>query len=192
MRSLRFSCLVIAALFPDAASAHEAFGNLGPFYAHMLHPVVDPTQGVLLVGMGALLARQSVETVRSAYTVFAMASALTVVILTVLPLTAPAVQVTAATAVLLGIITAIGLQLPRLFVAVLCVLVAIIAALSSDGAPSTSSIQTAAGGALGLALTVLFVWGALDWVGERLHPVAAAVAGSWIAAVGLMVMALPA
>jgi hypothetical protein len=192
VRSLRFPCLVIAALLPDTAFAHEAFGNLGPFYTHMLHPAVDPSQGVLLVGMGALLARQPVETVRSAYAVFALACALAAVILTVLPLTAPGVRLTAATAVLLGIMTAIGLQLPRWFVAVLCVGVAIIAALSFDAAPSTKSIQTAAGGALGLALTVLFVWGALDWAGERLHPVAAAVAGSWIAAVGLMVMALPA
>ncbi|OYW52199.1 MAG: hypothetical protein B7Y80_20390 [Hyphomicrobium sp. 32-62-53] len=193
MTALRFLCVAIAAISPDIAVAHEAFGDLGPFYTHMLHPAVDPAQGLVLVGTGALLARQPIEAVRPAYAIFALAAALGISVLAVLPLTAPAMRMTGATAIVLGVLVTIGLPLPRWFVALICAAMAAMAAVSFEMSGTAFIIvQKAFGGALGLAVTVLFVWGTLDWTAQRVHPIATAVAGSWITAAGLLVLAIPA
>lgn len=98
----------------------------------------------------------------------------------------------AAIAIFAGVLAAVDLQLPRWITAVLCAAVAIVAAMSFDLSGTTITlVQKVIGGALGLAVAVLFVWGTLDWAVKRLHPIAPAVAGSWITAVGLLVLALP-
>ncbi len=51
------------------------------------------------------------------------------------------------------------------------------------------SALAAVGGALGIALFGLLVWGLVDLLQRRVGRVAGAVAGSWIAAVGLMAAA---
>jgi thiamine transport system permease protein len=48
------------------------------------------------------------------------------------------------------------------------------------------------GGALGVALVPLLLWGLLERVGGALGPVVPAVAGAWVAAVGIMMAALAA
>jgi hypothetical protein len=46
------------------------------------------------------------------------------------------------------------------------------------------------GGALGVAVAPLLLWGLMDLATRRLGPVAAAVIGAWVAAVGVMTAAL--
>jgi len=48
----------------------------------------------------------------------------------------------------------------------------------------------AGGGALGMALVPLFAWGVSAMALRRIGPLAASVAGSWIAAFGIIAAAL--
>ena len=69
---------------------------------------------------------------------------------------------------------------------------AIAAGFAIDLPPSARpGLLAALGGAAGIALLALFVWGAVDLATRRVGPVAGAVAGSWIAAIGLMTAVLP-
>ena len=45
------------------ARAHDAFGDLGPFYASLLHPLADPMQAALVIGTAAFLAGRALGTV---------------------------------------------------------------------------------------------------------------------------------
>lgn len=192
MNPRRLFCVGAAVLLPDTASAHEAFGDLGPFYTHMLHPAVDPAQALVLVGAGALLTRQPIATVKLAYAVLVVAGALAVSILVLVPFASPGLWLTATTTILLGLLTISGMLLPRWMVCALCAAVAVLAASALDmTGTGLAVLQKAIGGALGLAVTVLFFWGFLDFAVRRIHPVSAAVVGSWIAAVGLLILVLP-
>ncbi|MEY8838937.1 HupE/UreJ family protein, partial [Cribrihabitans sp. XS_ASV171] len=66
--------MILITMIPQSAVAHDAFGDLGPFYANLLHPVVDPLQAALVIGAAALLARRQVEEVRLALPMFVLAA----------------------------------------------------------------------------------------------------------------------
>lgn len=68
--------LLPATIAPSSALAHDAFGNLGPFYASFLHPLADPLQAALLVGTAAFLVGRPIEVARVALPVFVAAAAL--------------------------------------------------------------------------------------------------------------------
>jgi hypothetical protein len=63
----RKSATLLLAAVPLPLAAHEAFGNLGPFYQVCLHPFADPAKGLVLAAVSVCLARQPVLTVRVAY-----------------------------------------------------------------------------------------------------------------------------
>jgi hydrogenase/urease accessory protein HupE len=69
---------LVACLVPAPALAHDAFGDLGPFYASFLHPLADPLQAALLVGTAAFLAGRPLSVTRAALPVFTGVAALTV------------------------------------------------------------------------------------------------------------------
>ena len=56
--------------------AHDAFGDLGPFYASLLHPLADPLQAALIVGTAAFLAGRPLGLTRLAWPVFVGAASL--------------------------------------------------------------------------------------------------------------------
>lgn len=174
-------------LLPGAAEAHSAFGDLGPFYATLLHPLADPAQGLILAAIAVLLARQPLDSVRRGWLALALAGAVTVVLGAFIPHAAPGIPITALAAVALGLAALTGLTLGRWPIVALAVAAGVAAALAIDLPPGLRAGGLAAlGGALGIALAPLLVWSLVDLLQRRLGPVAGAVAGSWIAAVGLM------
>lgn len=189
----RPAAIAAAALCPGAALAHDAFGDLGPFYGGLLHPLADPAQGLLLVAVAVLLMRQPARQVRLAYPVLVlcgMAAALA-------HLAIPAPLIGPRTLGLmiagLGALALTGIVLPASILAVLAGATALIAGFGGDMAPDPrAAILATFGLSLGLAGFVLLLWCGLDMLQSRLGRVAGAVAASWVAAVGLMVAALPA
>ena len=191
---MRHRCPLVAAtaatLLPGAAAAHEAFGNLGPFYAALLHPLADPAQGLLLAAVAVLLARQPLASVRPAWAALALAGCLAVPLGALSVHAAPDLAVTATAAALLGILALTGLGLGRWLTVAIAVAVAITAGLAIDLPPGLRAGGVAAlGGALGIALAALLVWGLVDFLQRHLGRIAGAVAGSWVAAVGVMAAA---
>jgi hypothetical protein len=177
------------ALLPGAASAHAAFGNLGPFYAGLLHPLADPAQGLILAGVGVLLARQPLATVRPAYVALVLAGGLTVLLGTAVGVR-PGLAPTALAATGLGLAALSGVALGRWPVVALAAAAVVWAGLAID-LPSgfRAGALSALGGSLGIALAGLLVWGLVDELQRRLGRIAGAVAGSWVAAVGVMTAA---
>jgi hypothetical protein len=180
-------------LVPEAALAHDAFGDLGPFFGALLHPLADPAQGLLLAATATLLARQPVAGVRVAYAVL-LAGCLAITLVQALwPMNAPSAQFIGALAAALGLLALWGVALRTGLLAAVAGGAAVLAGLAADGlgGDGRSDLLAALGGMAGTALFVLLLWAALDALQDRLGRVAGAVAASWVAAVGLMVAALP-
>lgn len=85
-----------------------------------------------------------------------------------------------------------GWHVPAAATIAICAAVAAAAGLALDLPPGTrAAVLAAFGGAAGIALLALLVRGGIDLATRRLGPVAGAVAGAWIAAIGIMAAALP-
>ncbi len=178
--------------FPVPAAAHDAFGDLGPFYAAMLHPVVDPVQGLLLVAVALLLARQPLAIVRPAYAALAGSGCVILLVSSLVTFPSPAPQVLLLAAVLAAV-TVLVLPRPAPTAAILfAAALGGLAALSFD--PVTGSrtvLLTTLGGAVSVALLPLLVWGAGEWADRRVSPYATSVLASWVAAIALMTAVVP-
>jgi urease accessory protein len=193
MRRTALLAALIAGGHAEPALAHDAFGDLGPFYANLLHPLADPGQGLLIAAIAVLLAGQPLAAVRPAYAVLALAGAATVVLGALVPLDPPGLRTTGLLAAALGALSLLRLPLRPLAATLLAGAIAVPAGLAVDVPPSPRVPGLPLlGAALGLALAALLVWGFVDLARRRLGPVAGAVAGSWVAAVGILAAALPA
>lgn len=191
MSRLSFVVLVaVAAGLPDLAFAHDAFGDLGPFYGALLHPLADPAQGLILAGIAVVLARQPLASVRWAWLALALAGTVTVLTGAWVPLVGPGPGGVALAGVMLGLLALTGRDLGRWPSIGLAVIAGIVAGLAIDlPAGARAASLGAFGGAVGIALAALLVWGLVDGLQHRFGRVAGAVAASWVAAVGTMAAA---
>jgi hypothetical protein len=188
MRWLCLSC--VAAVVPGPALAHDAFGDLGPFYASLLHPLADPLQAALLIGTAAFLARQPLSVTRRALPVFAGCAALAAGALAAgAPLALSSILL--ALAVLIAGLAAL---LPQAWVPgpATLALTAATGALTglAPGPPESGALQPLLGTVGGIAALALLCWFALETAGRCLTPLVPWVAGSWVAAVGILVAAV--
>jgi hypothetical protein len=187
----RFAVLAIL-LLPSPAAAHDAFGDLGPFYANLLHPLADPRQGLLIAAVAVLLSRHPLSTVRPAYAALALAGTGAALLGAFVSLDPPGLRMTGLIAAALGLLALFGMSLrPMLAILVAAAIAAVAGAAIDLPAELRTAGLAALGASLGIALAALLVWGLVDEAIRRFGPVAGAVAGSWIAAVGVMAAALP-
>lgn len=190
MRRVLAATLALA-LAPGAAMTHDAFGDMGPFYANLLHPLADPAQGLVLAGSAAFLARQPLDTVRPAYAALALGGAAAAVAAMLGATSGLSTRTAALLACLLGAGAMAWFAAPRWLAVALAGAAGLAAGLTlTAGAGLRDAALGLAGGALGVALAPLLVWGLVDLAVRKVGPVAAAVAGSWVAAVGIMTAAL--
>jgi hypothetical protein len=169
------------------ARAHDAFGDLGPFYASLLHPLADPMQAALVIGTAAFLAGRALGTVRLALPVFAATAALAHLLLSwrlgVLP---PPLLVAVAAVAVGGAATLPDRWTRDPAGLVLVAATGVLVGLAPDRPPAQGALQPILGTVLGVAILATIAWAALDAAARRLSPLAPAVAGSWVAAVGLL------
>lgn len=180
------------ALLPRMAAAHDAFGDLGPFYAGLLHPVLTPVQGLLLASVAVLLARQPLGAVRIAYPALVLAGVAGLLLHAARPELAVALRPAALSAVVLAALALWGRALPRTVLVPITMAGAGLAALAGDAASaSRDGIVGGIGAGLGIAAFVLLLWGLADVLQARLGRVAGAVAAAWVIAIGGMASVLP-
>jgi hypothetical protein len=183
----RLSLALLLTVAPGAALAHDAFGDLGPFYASLLHPLADPMQAALVIGTAAFLAGRSLGTVRVALPVFAAAAALSHLVLSWYLGVMPASLLAAAAAVAVGGAATLPDRWTRLPSGLLLVAATgAITGLAPDRPPAEGALQPILGTVLGVGVLATLAWAALDAMARRVSPLAPAVAGSWVAAVGLL------
>jgi urease accessory protein len=176
----------------DPALAHAPIEGLGGFYGGLLHPVLTPTHGLALLGLGLLIGQQPAGKRAVPQMLFAAALAAGLLAL------ALAVGETAAGSVLLagvalsGVLVAAAFRLPF---QVLCPIAAAMGtAIGLDSPPEVISFQEAVVMLIGTGLGAVIALGlvvkgaarmARDWqqIGVR-------VLGSWTAASALLAIAV--
>jgi hypothetical protein len=181
----RLSLFVLLSAAPSPALAHDAFGDLGPFYASLLHPLADPLQAALVIGTAALLARRGAETVRLALPVFMAGAMLGLGVAWRLDLV-PAPLLPPFIAVACGLAATLPARwAPPWLVLPLFAVTGGLAGLA-PGRPDGAALQSLLGGVLGIGIFATLAWAGLDALARRVTPLAPAVAGSWVAAVGIL------
>jgi hypothetical protein len=178
---------------PVPAAAHDAFGDLGPFYQALLHPLADPAQGLLLVAAALVLARQPVAIVRAAYASLAAGGLVALIFAALVPVPAPGQRLLTVIALILAITALLNPRAGTRTASMLAAALGMLAAFSFDPVSGTRTVLLVTlGGAAGIAIVTLFLWGAADWADRRLSPLATSVAAAWVGAIAVMAAVLPA
>jgi len=184
------SVALAVCLLPTSLHAHDAFGDLGPFYANLLHPLADPLQAALLVGTAAFLATRPLPVIRLLLPVFSGAATLGALAsaaglpLTVLPVIA------ALAALLVGLAAVLpDSWMPRPMAFGLVAATGVLSGLAPGTTAESAVIQAFLGTAIGIAVLATLTWFGLETAGRRFTPLVPQVAGSWVAAIGILNMA---
>jgi len=176
-----FSFLVFPA--HNTAWAHDAIDGGGPFVNGILHPAVEPAHLLALLALGLWIGRQDHDALRRSVIGFAVAliAGLLAGPLATLP---PSIPIVAA--VVLGCLAASGWQGPARLVAMLALATAAIIGFDSAADDWVLALGIWAGAMLivlnvvNLAMRIEAAWAS---IGIR-------IAGAWIAAIALMLLAL--
>jgi hypothetical protein len=184
----RPAVLALALSTPAPALAHDTFGDLGPFYGSLLHPLADPMQAALVIGTAAFLAGRSIDTVRVALPVFVAAVVLSHLLLSWrLGVVPPPPLVPAVAAVAVGGAAALPDRWTRASAGLVLVAVAgLLVGVVPDRPPTAVALQTILGTVLGIAVLATLAWTAIAAAAQRVSALAPAVVGSWVAAIGLL------
>lgn len=189
-RKLRFLTIVVFCLLPQVGAAHDAFGDLGPFYASLLHPLADPLQASLLLGIAAFIAQQKLSFSRVAMPLFVSAASLAALtLISASPLVAPPLAVSLIVLVTGGAAMLPEAVKPRFVAFALVVVAGFVTGLAPGSLAETSVLQALLGTVCGIAALVLMAWYALETMARRLSSLAPKIAGSWVAAIGILVAA---
>ena len=183
-----------------AAGPAAAHGNLpggGGFLSGLLHPFVALPQLVLLLSLGLLLGRIERDRRGVGLAMLALGFAGGLSAVTALS-DAPLVPSLAAAAILAlalaaGLLLALDLPPPRAVLAALGLSTGLLIGLDTDVAAAATWIARLApalGVLAGTFLIVLDAAAASAWAQRPPFPIARRVAGSWLAAVALMLLAL--
>lgn len=191
----RLDRLVAVALFALAlgaspAVAHDAFGDLGPFYASLLHPLVDPLQAALLVGTAAFLATRPLALTRRALPIFVGTAALAAGALAAGVSVGSTPILFASAAMLVGLAALLpAASMPHPAALALVAATGTLSGLAPGPLGEGSAVQLFLGTALGIAALATLAWFALEMGARRLTTLVPMVAGSWVAAAGILIVA---
>ena len=176
----------------DPVAVHPALQGVSGFYGGLLHPLLVPSHLIAAVGFGLLIGQQAPHGARAAPVAYiaAVIAGLAVIALAYVPTFAE--ETLLGCAALSGLLTALARPLPQVMVVPLAAATGL--SLALDSPPEAISLSEANRALLGTAvgagiLLVLVSEGALrlkrDWqrIGLR-------IAGSWIAASAILVLAL--
>jgi urease accessory protein len=183
--------LVLASAQP--AAAHTLNSRFGDFYGGVLHPLTALEHALPILALGLLAGQQGERAARWLVLVFPLALLCGAVLAGVTPPFPSARLLNAASFVVLGLLVAAGWRLP------LILLIALGAAFGlSHGyengramAPDTSVHLFVMGvAAAGGLVTALVSAATIDLAPTPWSRVAVRIAGSWIAAIGIMTIGL--
>lgn len=190
---MRLAAAVGAALvvLPSAATAHDAFGDIGPFYNGLLHPLVDPAQALSLTGLAVLMAIHPIGIVRIAVGVF-ITFAVGTLVASQLTALVPQPVLLQTTALATGLTATAGPRIPAIVPIALASVTAVLSIGNTD--QPTSGLREILlfniGTLVGHVFFLLLLWELLEQLVRRLGPLACRVAGSWVAAIAILTLAL--
>ncbi|MEE4187270.1 MAG: HupE/UreJ family protein [Roseobacter sp.] len=180
-------------LIPTTAVAHDAFGDLGPFYESMLHPLADPLQAAVLVGTAAFLAGRPLLVVRRAMPMFILVAGIGSVAVFSGKIIATPPVLAGLAALLVGLAATLPENwTPRPVVHAIAATMGFFVGLAPGTPDEGLTLQTLMGSFFGISVLVTLLWYALEAAARRLTRLAPKVVGTWVAAVGILVIAFSA
>ncbi|MCP5371396.1 MAG: hypothetical protein H6907_06635 [Hyphomicrobiales bacterium] len=204
-RPVPAAVLAAALLAPGAAWAHGAVPGAAGFGVGLLHPLTAPAPVLALVALGLVLGQGRPAGLARAWGAFALGDGLGLVLAWALAADHPPTQIPAQVPLALVALAA-GLAvaprrgpLPGAAVAALAAAAGGLAGLATapdPGGPAVAAWITLAGAFAGANLALFYLAAGTGWLRRRLPRPAAAVglrvAGSWVAAIAVLVVALAA
>jgi hypothetical protein len=187
----RKSVVLLLVTVPSPLAAHEAFGDLGPFYQGLLHPFADPAQGLVLAAVAVCLGRQPVSTVRVAYLALVGAGVAGLLLANLSVMPAPSLRVLTLAALAIAAVTFLPRQPGRVVISLVSLVAGLLAALAVAGG-AAGDLLSLLGAAASIAVIPLLLWGAADMANRRVFPHASLVAAAWIGTVALLAAVVPA
>ena len=190
----RFFCAAfIICLFASTtpALAHAPIMGIGGVFGGMIHALLVPEHGLTLLALGLVLGRQQHDARRSGMMTFAAALACGLVAAALSGEETVAADLLLLATGTLGLLIAAAWMPPRLVLA-LGALAGLMFALDSkpDGTSAAESVRMLIGSGLGAAIALAAVAEGSTYLRGPIPSIAARVAGSWIAAIGIMVLSL--
>jgi urease accessory protein len=189
MRATAIAAALLAGCHPVFA---HAIDGLGGFYGGLLHPMLTPTHGLGLIGLGLLIGQQPIDQRRLPRRLFAFGLAGGLVALALAVGETPANPVLLAAVAITGALVAAGFRLPVLVLGPLAGLMG--AAIGLDSPPEVVSVQDALVMLIGTGLGALIGLGVVIEVAARMardwQLIGVRVLGSWTAASALLAIAV--
>jgi urease accessory protein len=188
----RLPLLLCLFALPATAHAHSPVKGLGDFYNGLLHPLTTPSHVLILIALGLLAGRRRPPTLKAPMTVFLVVSAAALVAATMggvknLPSVLPLGVALAA-----GILLALDTNPPALPFCALCGAGALVLGLDSavESASRAGVVKTLLGNWISLGVLVCDIALYVSMGGDaRWLKVALRVAGSWLIAISLLMLA---
>ena len=183
-------------LLAPAAHAHAPLPGIEGFYRGLAQPFTEPAQGLSLVAIGVLIGRLGADWVLRAFSSI-LAAAFTALLLTGLIWGAPFLwlpNLLLGAALVCGAVLALWRTPTGPAVIALAVLAGL--ATGANGLPEAGDgmFITSAGSLVGLAVVLAYAAGAAAWLKRKeadqpVLQIAIRVAGSWIAAIAILLLA---
>jgi urease accessory protein len=183
--------LVISLALSTPASAHAPIMGIGGVLGGVLHALLIPEHGLSLVALGLVLGRQQQQVRHTGMLIFLAALACGLTGAALLGEETVAADVLVAAAGILGLLVAAAWMPPLLGLA-LAAVAGLTIALDSrpEGTSAAEAVTMLIGSGIGAAAALGIVAEASVLARGRALLIAARVAGSWIAAIAILVLAL--
>ncbi|HRI12488.1 MAG TPA: HupE/UreJ family protein [Verrucomicrobiota bacterium] len=182
-------CLIA---FPASAQAHSPAPGLGDFWSGALHPLTTPTHVMIILGLGFLCGRRVPLQLRVPMAVFASVSAIALALTTTgwIKVVYPPALIVVALA--LGVMLALDKDPPQMVLAATFACAALGLGLDSgvESGSSVTTVKTLLGTWISLAVLIVDIAIYVN-LGRKFRwlRIAIQIAGSWIVAISLMMLA---
>lgn len=186
--------LMVAALLsmPARALAHVPIAGVNGFTGGLLHPILVPSHAMAIVGLGLLISRHDPAARVAAFVAFAAAVIAGLLALYFGTGDIFAGDILLATTIVIGVALAVARLLPQPLLGALALIAG--GSLALDSPPDVISIREATriliGTGFGACIALSAVITGASLVTRDWQRIAVRIAGSWIAASGILVLAV--
>jgi hydrogenase/urease accessory protein HupE len=187
---MMLACLVIWASCPGQASAHLVNSGLGPFYDGVAHLLVTPEDILLVVALALLAGLGGERHARAVLFLLPLAWLAGAGVEGTIPAPARLPILNAGWLIALGVLVASDRRLPLPLVGGLAMTAGLVHGLSNGAALAAASTSrlAAIGTVTAVFVVVAFVAGQVVSLRREWARITVRVAGSWIGAIGLLML----
>jgi urease accessory protein len=180
------------AVCPSLAQAHSPIQGLGTFYGHLLHPVFVPAHALLLAAAALMLGQQGRKAARIGLVALGLAFAAGLTAAKAGLLDGVREQILLFGALLIGGAVGIGMQMPATLTTLAAAGAGVAIGLDSatNALVQREAILAFAGVTIGVLYFAILITGSTVGLTAHWHRIGVRIAGSWIVAISVMVLAL--